>query len=142
MATDFVHGRDTEISINGVDISEWCNTSEISRKGETHNVTMYGSPNYADGRKPNVYHGGNVDATFKCGGVYDRTETTGTAELDELEGTKVVLIRKPQGTGTGKPTQTVDMIVTDYTETSPVADMVTWQLEGQLSGPIAKTAQA
>ena len=140
---DFAHGKDTVIMIDAADISEWTNTSEFSRKAETHNVTVYGGPKYGDGRKPNVYKGGLVDATFKCGGVFDQTEATGTAAtLDDLEGQTVVLKRRPLGTGAGKPEQTVTMIVTDVTQTSPVADMVTWSLEAQCSGTIVTTDQA
>lgn len=142
MATDFVHGKDTYVSLDAVDISEWTNSSEFSEKAETHNVTMYGGPKYADGRKPNVYSGGLVDATFKASGVYDATATTGTSVLRPLLGTTVELIRRPLGTGTGKPEQTVDVLLTDVTITSPVADMVTWSIEGQCSGVIAETSQA
>lgn len=142
MAEDWLHGSRTKLSIDGEDISGWTNTSELGRSGETHNVTMYGSPEYPDGRKANEYTGGNVDASFKCGGVYDRTATTGTAMLRGLEAQKVELVRQPEGIGTGKPTQTVDIIVTSYVETAPIADMVTWQLEAQCSGLIAETAQA
>lgn len=139
---DWAHGKDTRLTIGAIDVSDFANTSELGRKGETHNVTVYGSASYPDGRKPNEYHPGLVDATFKCGGVYDMTEGTGTAALKGTVGTKTTLVRQALGTGTGKPTETVDIIVTDYTETSPVADMVTWQLEAQCSGVIAETAQA
>lgn len=138
----WAHGKDTYVSIDGKDISKWTNTSELGKKAETHNVTMYGTTAYADGRKPNEYYGGLVDATFKAGGVYDTTTSTGTAAIKSIEGKLVALIRRPLGTGTGKPEQTVQIIVTSYTESNPVADMVTWQLEAQCSGVISESTQA
>lgn len=139
----FVHGKETRISIDAKDLSAFANSSELSRKGETHNVTTYGSPNYPDGRKPSVYHGGIVDATGKVSGVYDNTAATGPAAvLKPLVGKTVVLQRQIEGLGVGKPQEVVDIIVGDYTETAPVADMVTWSCEFQCSGVIDETPQA
>lgn len=138
----FVHGKDTVITIDGKDLSAYANTSELGRSGEVHNVTTYGSANYPDGRKPNVYNPGNVDSKGNVSGVYDSTAVSGPrAVLKALTGKKVALIRKPEGTGTGRPQETVDIIVTDYTETNPVADMVTWKCEFQGSGVIAEITQ-
>ena len=140
---DFAHGKDTYISVNGKDISAFCNSSEFGRKAQTHNVTMYGSPAYADGRKAGQFKGGIVDAEGKCSGVYDKTVTTGTrAVFADLVGKNVPLIRRPEGTGTGRPEESVEIVVTDYTETNPVADMVAWSCDFQCSGVVAVTTQA
>lgn len=139
----WVHGKETRIKIDANDLSAYANSSELGRKAETHNVTTYGSENYTDGAKPNVYHGGLVDATGKVSGIYDNTAATGPgAVLRPLRGKTVVLTRMTEGIGTGKPQEVVDIIVTDYTETSPVADMVTWSCEFQCSGVIDETPQA
>jgi hypothetical protein len=51
------------------------------------------------------------------------------------------VIYHPEGsTGAGKPVATVDVLVTSYEESAPVADMVTFTAELQLSDDIADTA--
>lgn len=73
----------------------------------------------------------------------DSTATTGPrAVLQPIVGTVVELIRRPEGTGTGKPEETVDVLITKYTETNPVDDMIKWAVEGQCSDDIATTTQA
>lgn len=139
----WVHGKETRIKIDSKDLSAFANSSELGRKAETHNVTTYGSANYADGSKPNVYVGGLLDASGKVSGIYDNTVSTGPgAVLRALRGKTVKLTRQVEGVGTGKPQELVDIIVTDYTETAPVADMVTWSCEFQCSGVIDETPQA
>lgn len=138
----WVHGKSTVIKIDGKDLSAYANSSELGRKVQTQNVTTYGSPNYTDGSKPNVYVGTLLDATGKVSGIYDNTVSTGPgAVLKGLRNKTVKLLRQIEGTGTGKPQESVDIIVTDYTETAPVADMVTWSAEFQCSGVIDETPQ-
>jgi hypothetical protein len=75
------------------------------------------------------------------GGIYDDAVTGPAAVLRPLIGTVVVLVRKPLGTGTGKPTQTVNVLIKKYTETNPVAGMITWQCDMTKSGPLVPTTQ-
>ncbi|MFG1844912.1 hypothetical protein [Micromonospora carbonacea] len=132
----FQHGKHTKITVGGDDISEWTNTSEMTRGAAGHNVTMYG-------KNAEVHTGGLKNGQFTCGGTYDNTVSTGThAVLDPLVGTVVEIVRMPEGTGTGKPTQTFDALLTQYVETNPVADMVTWSAQFTISDDVAETTQA
>jgi hypothetical protein len=80
---------------------------------------------------------------MSAGGIYDNTASTGPrAVIEPLVGTKVPAVRRPEGTGSGKPQDTVDVVVTSYVETSPVADMVTWSVELQGSDAVASTTQS
>ncbi len=129
------HGRHTEITVGGVDISAWTNTSELERTADSHDVTGYG-------KNSHVYEGGLKDGKFTCGGVYDNTADTGPHDvLNPLVGTVAEIVRKVEGTGTGKPTQTFDGLLVSYVETAPVADMVTWSAEFTVSDDVAETAQ-
>jgi hypothetical protein len=131
----FVHGSDTYISIDAKDISQYCTQSDFKRTADSHDVTTYG-------QNAHVYRGGLSDGTSSVSGIYDNTAVTGPrAALEPLLGTVVELIRRPDGTGSGKAMDTVDVLVGEYTETSPVADMVTWSLSLQLSGEVDSTAQ-
>jgi hypothetical protein len=133
----FVHGSDTVILIDTTDdISQYCTQSDLKRTVDSHDVTTYG-------KKTHVYRGGLGDGTSSISGLYDNTAVTGPrAVLEPLLGTNVELIRRPEGTGTGKPQDKVTVLVGEYTETAPVADMVTWSLSLQLSGEVDSTAQA
>lgn len=131
----FVHGKGSKVTIGGDDLSAFANNVEFSRGADTHDVTTFG-------KNSKVFAGGLKEGTCTVEGVYDNTADTGPgAVLRPLLGTEAVLIWQPEGTGTGKPTFTVDAVVSSYVETAPVADMVTWSCELQLSDDVAETAQ-
>lgn len=131
----FVHGKDTYISLDGDDLSAFTNASELSRTADSHDVTTYGKSSH-------VFHGGLKNGTGSMSGIYDNTAGTGPrAVIEPLVGTVVELVRRPEGTGAGLPQDTVDVLVTGYTETNPVADMVAWSCDLQLSDDIDTTAQ-
>lgn len=132
----FVHGKDTFVSLDGSDLSAFTNTSEVTRTADSHDVTTYGNGTH-------VYVGGLKDGTATMGGTYDNTASTGPAAvIKPLLGTNVDFVRQIEGAGSGLPQESVEVLVTQYVETAPVADMVTWTCEMQLSGPIDDTAQA
>ena len=131
----FVHGKDTIITIDSNDISAYVKTSDLEQTGDSHDVTTYG-------KDAHVYSGGLKDGKATMEGVYDNSTTSGPkAVIQPLVGTVVTLVRKPEGTGTGKPIDTVDVLVTSYKETSPVADMVSWSCEMQFSDDLVTTTQ-
>jgi hypothetical protein len=131
----FVHGKNTYISIDGEDISAYCTQSDFTRSSDSHDVTTYG-------KNAHVKQGGLLDGSASISGIYDNTAATGPrAVLEPMIGTVVELIRRPEGTGVGKPQDTVDVLVAEYVESSPVADMVTWTLSLELSDDVNSAAQ-
>jgi hypothetical protein len=136
----FVHGKNTYLSLDGKNLSAFTSASELSRSADIHDVTNYAG---AAAENAHEYVGGLTDGKSTLSGTYDSTAVTGPrAVINPLIGSTVVLIRRPEGTGTGKPQDTVDVVVKDYVETSPVADMVKWSAELQLSGSVVSAAQA
>jgi len=132
----FVHGKDTVITLDTKDLSAFTNTSELSQSADSHDVTTYG-------KNSHVFSGGLKGGTATMGGIYDNTASTGPkAVIQPLLGQVVELVRQPEGVGTGKPTDTASVVVTSYKETNPVADMVTWACEMQLSDDVVTTTQA
>jgi hypothetical protein len=131
----FVHGMTTYISLNAVDLSAFTTTSELGRTADSHNVTTYGKTSH-------VFAGGLLNGTASMSGVYDNGATGPRDTIEPLIGTVVTLIRRPEGTGSGKPQDEVDVLVTGYTETNPVADMVTWTCQMQCSDDVTSTNQA
>jgi len=132
----FTHGKDTVITVDGSDISTYCNTSTLVRKRDSHDVTGYGANGYA-------YSKGLTNSTFSCGGTYDNTAAGPHDVIAPLWalGNLVEIVRQPEGAGSGLPQETFDVLITDYVETNPVADMVSWSMECQVSGDITPTNQ-
>lgn len=130
----FSHGKNTYISLNGVDLSAYTTTSQLEKTADKHDVTTYGQPTH-------VYNGGLLDGTATISGVYDNGASGPRATIQALIGTTCTLVRRPDGTGTGKAQDSVTVFVEKYVETNPVADMVTWSCDLQLSGTVTTTAQ-
>jgi len=130
----FQHGRHTVITLDGSDLSAFTNTSELGRTADSHDVTTYGQNSH-------VFEGGLGNGTASLSGIYDNGVTGPRGVIEPLVGTVVELVRQPEGAGSGLPQDTVQVLVTGYTETNPVADMVAWSAELQLSGDIDTAAQ-
>jgi hypothetical protein len=130
----FSHGRKTFISLNASDLSLFTTTSQLEKTADKHDVTTYGLDNHA-------YNGGLKDGTATMSGIYDNTAAGPRAIVTALIGTVVTLVRRPDGTGTGKAQDSVSVLVVKYNETNPVADMVTWSCDMQMSGPVTTTPQ-
>lgn len=131
----FVHGKNTYISVDGDDISAFTDSSELERTADIHDVTAYG-------KNAHVKQGGLLDGSGSMSGTYDSSVTGPHKILDPLVGQTVEIIRRPEGTGTGKPQKTVDAVIASYTETNPVADMVKWTCKLELSDDAVETTQA
>lgn len=130
----FKHGKDTYISVNGVNLSAFTDASELERTSDVHDVTTYG-------KQSHVKIGGLLDGKGSLSGTYDDTAGGPRATLEPLIGQTVTIVRRPIGTGTGRPQDTVQAVVSKYTETNPVADMVKWSCDLDLSDEVATVAQ-
>ncbi len=131
----FIHGKNTVITVATKDISQYTSSSELTRGADTHDVTGYG-------KDAHVLAGGLLKSELTCEGTYDNTAVTGPrAALQPLVGTLVAVVRKPEGTGTGKPSEAFSGILEEYTESSPVADMVKWSAKLTISDVITTTVQ-
>jgi len=130
------HGKSTVVKVNAVDLTQYTSNSQISRKGDAHDVTGGGVDDY-------VHAGGLKGGTFTMDGTYDTTAVTGPrAALQGLLATSVPIIRQPEGTGTGKPQDSFNAVMTGYSESNPVSDMVKWSAEFTISGAVTTTPQA
>lgn len=130
-----VHTRDTVIIVDGDDISQYCSKSDFKRTADKHDLTTYG-------KKAKVKGGGLLDGESGIEGFYDSTAGTGPrAVLLPLVGQVVTFVRRPEGTGVGKPQDTVNALVLDYVETSPVADYITWAVKLDHSDEVTSITQ-
>lgn len=133
----FVHGKGTAVSIDGGDLSAFSNKVKFSREADTHDVTTFG-------KDSKVYQSGLKDGSGSMEGIYDNTATTGPGAVLRplVGGAAVEFIYQPEGVSTGKPTQTVQVLVKSYEEETAADDMITWSADLQFSGDIADTTQA
>lgn len=132
----FVHSKNTVLIVNGDDISVYCNASELERGSDEHDVTTYT-------KNDHVFAGGLGMGSQSIEGIYDNTAATGPrAVIEPLIGTVVPIVRRPEGTGAGKPQDAFSALVKKYVETSPVADMVKWAAELTVSDAVTSTTQA
>lgn len=132
----FQHGKSTFVSLDGDNLSAFSNNVVFTRTSDSHDVTTFGNNSH-------VKQGGLLDGSATIAGIYDTTASTGPrAVIEPLIGTVVPLVHQPEGAGSGKPQDTVDVLVASYVETSPVADMVTFSVELQMSDDVDSAAQA
>jgi hypothetical protein len=131
-----VRGTDTYISLNAVDLSQYLNNAEFNRTSDVGDITGFG-------KNSHVKQGLLLDSKGSIEGIYDNTASTGPrAVIEPLIGTTVTLIRRPEGTGTGKPQDSVSVVVVGYKETSPVAEFVKFAVELEGSDDVTTTSQA
>jgi hypothetical protein len=130
----FTHGRLTFVSLNGSDISPYTKTTDYEETADEHDVTTYGKTSH-------VFSGGLKGGKASIGGVYDDTAAGPRDVIKPLLGTVVELIHRSEGTGSGRPQDTVDVLVKSYKETAAVDDMRMWTAELTFSDDVASTTQ-
>lgn len=129
------HGKKTVLTIGAGDISLFTKNSSLEKSAKTHDVTGYGVDD-------ELYSGGLRSHKFTCSGVYDNTVSTGPRNvLNGQVGNQLAIVRKIEGTGTGKPSDAFNAILEKYVETAPHDDMVTWSADFQVTGPVTSTVQ-
>lgn len=130
----FTHGKDLFVSLGGVDLSAFSDNVEFTRTPDSHDVTTFGKDSH-------VKFGGLLDGSATVSGTYDNGASSPEATIDPMVGTTQPLIYRPEGTGAGLPQKAVTVLVGEYGETVPVADMIKWKLSLEFSGDVVKTTQ-
>lgn len=128
-------GKNLVVIIDGVDISQYCDSNEHHKKPDISDITTYGKTSH-------VKEGTLLDGNGSIGGLYDTSTSSGPrAVLNPLVGQTVTYIRRPEGTGAGKPQDLVNVVVGEYVETAPVAGHVRWTCALEYSDDINSTPQ-
>jgi hypothetical protein len=130
----FIHGKDTYVSVDGDDLSQYTQQSDMTREADEHDVTGYGADDY-------VFQGGLLKGGFTMSGNYSDDVAGPRAVIEPLIGTNVTVVRRPAGTGAGKPQESFSVHVKKYVESNPYAGQITWTAEFTKSGAITKTTQ-
>lgn len=130
----FTHGKTTFVSINGSDISPYSSNTDWEKSADVHDVTGYG-------KLAHVFQGGLLNGKASVSGTYDDTVAGPHDIIQPLVGSTVAMVYRPEGTGTGKPQETVNVVVMSYKQSNPVADMVKWTCDFQLSDAVTSINQ-
>lgn len=132
----FIHGKDTVFTVDSDDLSPYTNSTEFKRSADSHDTTCYGQ----DGH---TYQAGLTDGTVTWKGTYDDGAAGPAAILEPLlGGANVPVVLQMEGAGTGKPERTFSVQLTSYEESSPVAEMISWTAEAQISGTVTVGTQS
>lgn len=136
----FRHGSKAQLTVNGVDLSTFCDSIELSISPETADTTAFGST-------WRTMIPGLIGASLSVSGNYDPTASTGPADAIFAAITAqntagyVAVVDKPGGTATGQRTNSFNAIVSGYTESSAVDDKVTFGFELTVTGAVTPSTQ-
>jgi hypothetical protein len=129
-----VHNKETVILLGTVDLSTYLNDSDWTRSPDSHDLTTYGKDDH-------VYKGGLGDGSTDLSGKYDDSASGPRAVIEPLVGTNATLVYRPEGTGTGLPQRSVDVLVGEYKETAPIAGYRMWTCKLTHSDAVTSGAQ-
>lgn len=128
-------GKQLVTLINGIDITQFGDSNEHHKKPDIEDITTYG-------QDAHVKEGTLLDGNGSIGGIYDTSLSNGPrAVLNPLVGQTVPYIRRPEGTGAGKPQDLVNVVVGEYVETQPVGGIARWTCALEYSGTVNSTPQ-
>ncbi|WP_436792664.1 hypothetical protein [Actinospongicola halichondriae] len=119
------------------DLSQYSDNVDWNRSQDTSETTCYG-------QTAKTYVAGHTDGTFTVGGKFD-AGTSGPQDVIEANGLDAELhdfIIREAGTGEGLPEKSGSALVTTYSESMPVAGVITWSADFQLSGTVTTSAQS
>lgn len=120
-------GEASVLLVNAVDISQFLDTVTFTQSGDVLDISTF---TFTGHRK----RGGLTDGNIAIGGVYDTTTNGPHDVLKPLLNTVVAFDWRPEGTGSGKPKTTGNVLVANYVESAPVADIVRWTATLEIDG--------
>lgn len=127
--------KNVVVLLNGIDISQFCDSSETHEKPDIVDRTGYG-------KKSHVKEGTLLDGSGSIGGWYDTSKSIGPrAVIKPIIGLTVPYIWRPEGTGSGLAQDSVQVVVGEYVQTAPIADIVRWTLALEYSDDVDSTVQ-
>jgi hypothetical protein len=132
----FIHGKNTVIKVNAVDLSAYTDTTDFDDSIETEKVTCYGATRHA-------YGTGLGDGTITISGTHasDAAGPRKTLKTLKAAGTAVPFLFQPNGTGSGKAQSSVSVFVAKYKDSSPAAGFTKWTATLQMTGALDETDQ-
>tara|TARA_R100000655_G_scaffold99933_1_gene144125 strand:+ start:25263 stop:25673 length:411 start_codon:yes stop_codon:yes gene_type:complete len=131
----FVHGSDSVFKLdNGsgslTDVSSYVNNVDFPQTADVAETTTLGASN-------KTYIVGLKDATISLSGLWD---ATADAIFGAVVGQSATLSFEysPEGTASGKVKYTGEAIMTSYSKSSPVGDVVGYSADLQVTGAVTR----
>lgn len=128
-------GADAVFMLDGEDITAYVDTVTMTDAVDSLDVTTFGNNGHRR-------RGGLGDGSFAIGGVYDTAATGPRDVIKPLKGTVVAVDYRPEGTGSGLPKTAGNVLVVNYVESVPVADIVRWTASLEVDGVLTDSNQA
>lgn len=130
----FVHGKGTAFTLDNtagsvVDISNTLTSVDFPETIETAETTAFGS-------SAKSYIVGLKDASISVSGIWDAT--TDGVVMGGAEPASRSFVYGPAGSGTGAVKYSGEAIVTSYSISNPVGDVVTFSLDLQVTGAVTR----
>lgn len=113
-------------------ISPYVNSTNYAPTQDAHDDTTYGATGH-------TFRGGLTNGTITINGMWDKTTLTGPdTVLEPLLGVKTPWAWQfgPEGNAAGKVKKSGNGILTAFTVSAPVADLVSFSATIQISGAI------
>ena len=131
----FVHGKSTNFTLDDTagsvrDISNTLTSVDFPDSVDVAETTAFGS-------SAKSYIVGLTDATISCSGIWDSTVDGYIAGGAEPASRSFVY--GPAGSTAGNVKYTGEAIVTSYSISNPVGDVVTFSLDLQVTGAVTRT---
>ena len=131
----FVHGKDSVFKLDNsggtlTDISSYVNSVDFPETADVAETSTLGS-------SAKSYIVGLKDATLSIAGLWDSTVD---GILGAVVGQSATLSFEysPEGTGSGAIKYTGECILTSYSQSSPVGDVVSYSADFQVSGAVTR----
>lgn len=126
----FVHGKAAEITVNSVNLSTFCDSADLSIDIDTADTSTFGST-------WKTALAGLAGGELSIEGQFDPTTTTGPASaLKALIGTAPFAVIYEPGGAAVNQSRTFNAILTNYSESSPVGDIVSFSAGLQITGAV------
>lgn len=131
----FRHGKNASFKVDNAagtltDISAYLNEITFPQTIETGETTTYG-------KSAKTYIVGLSDSTISISGMFDSTVDAHLAGIKGQDAT-VSFEYGPEGTASTRVKYTGEAILTSYETSSPVADVVTFSAEFQVSDSVTR----
>lgn len=127
---------DAVVTVNAVTLTDFVDTVTFTKSVDSLDITTFGNNGH---RK----RGGLTDGSLAIGGVYDTTTGGPHDVLQTLvaAGVPVAFQWRPEGTGVGLAQYAGNVLVQNYVESAPVADVVRWTAALEIDGDLVLTNQ-
>lgn len=126
----FKHGKAAEITVNSVALSTFCDTADLNIDIDTADTTTFGA-------SWKTALAGLAGGSLELKGNFDPTTTTGPASaLTSLIGDDPFPVVYEPGGAASNQSRTFNAILTNYKESSPVGDKVTFSATLLVTGAV------